>query len=215
MKTNTQTATQLWKYMPYIEVLPDLYFQSQLQHLSDSAEVEAHKTRLKKNVSAWNFNLIPVLPNGTCFFTSISLALIQDINKSKPILDKIGVDVNETVSVQSSKLREVIVQEWLGPNRCEYVCFLTNEDIYEHNALLVLQDGDYDSELGNTMPIVTANALGVSLVILTSIPSSPVFYISPRSPTTDVVLYLAYTSLGSGHYDVLLLKESDGLLDKV
>lgn len=145
---------------------------------------------------------------------AISLALVQDINKTKPILDHIRVDVNETVSVLSSKLREVIVQEWLGPNRCEYVCFLTNEDIYEHDALLFLQDGHYDSELGNTMPLAMANALGVSLVILTSIPSSPVFYIGPRSSTTDVVLYLAYTSLGTGHYDVLVLKDSDGQLDR-
>ena len=71
-----------------------------------------------------------------------------------------------------------------------------------------MQDGHYLSELGNTMPLAMANALGVSPVILTSIPSSPVFFIGPRSHTSDV-LHLAYTSLGTGHYDGLILKESN------
>ena len=69
-------------------------------------------------------------PDGNCFFTSVSLALVQDINKCKPIFEHIGVDVNGSISVLSSKLREVIVQEWLGVNRCEYESFFTNQDTY-------------------------------------------------------------------------------------
>ena len=71
-----------------------------------------------------------------------------------------------------------------------------------------MQDGHYLSELGNTMPLAVANALGVSLVILTSIPSSPVFFIGPHSHTSDI-LHLAYTSFGTGHYDGLVLKENN------
>ena len=58
------------------------------------------------------------------------------------------------------------------------------------------------------MPLAMANALGVSLVILTSMSSSPVFFVGPRSHTSDI-LHLAYTSLGTGHYDGLVLKESN------
>ena len=42
-KAHMKTATQLWKYIPYIQVLPQLCFQSHLHQYSDSAEVEAHK----------------------------------------------------------------------------------------------------------------------------------------------------------------------------
>ena len=89
------------------------------------------------------------------------------------------------------------------------VSSLTRIHIYERDALQFLQDGHYLSELGNTMPLAMANALGVSLVILTSIPSSPVFFIGHRSHTSDILLHLAYTSLGTGHYDGLVLKESN------
>ena len=45
---------------------------------------------------------------------------------------------------------------------------------------------------------------GVSPVILTSIPSSSVFFIGPRSHTSDI-LHLPSTSLGTGLYDGLVL----------
>ena len=50
------------------------------------------------------------------------------------------------------------------------------------------------------MPLAMANSLMVSIVVFTSLSSSPVFFVSPRSPPTEV-LYLAYTSYGPGHYD--------------
>ena len=105
-----------------------------------------------------------------------------------------------------------MVTEWLGSYRLEYEKFLTNLDAeYENEASDFLKDGHYDSNLGSTMPLAMSNALGVSLVILTSLPSTPCFYITPRSePSTQLVLYLAYTSIGPGHYDGLVVKEKIG-----
>ena len=87
----------------------------------------------------------------------------------------------------AARLRELVVTEWLGPYRLEYENFLTNLDTeYENEASDFLKDGHYDSNLGNTMPLAMSNALGVSLVILTSLPSTPCFYITPRSePSTQ------------------------------
>ena len=96
MKVHMKTDTQLWKYRPYIQVLLELCFQSHLHHYSDSAEVDSHKERLKNYVSAWNFSLISVQTDGKCFFTSFSLALVQDISTGKPIF---GVDVKGSISV--------------------------------------------------------------------------------------------------------------------
>ena len=50
MKTPNKTAPRLWKYIPFIQVLPGLFFQGQLQQFSDRAE-EAHRQRLRNNVS--------------------------------------------------------------------------------------------------------------------------------------------------------------------
>ena len=151
--------------------------------------MEARKERLRSNASAWSFSIVPVPADGNCFFTAVALALVQDIATSKPILNRIaGVDTNGSIVALAARLRELVVTEWLGPNRLEYENFLTNLDTeYENEASDFLEDGHYDSNLGNTMPLAMSNALGVSLVILTSLPSTPCFYITPRSePPTQL-----------------------------
>lgn len=48
-----------------------------------------------------------------------------------------------------TKLRELIVQEWLGSNRYEYEEFVTADICYQSEADNFMTDGYYDSELGN------------------------------------------------------------------
>ena len=45
------------------------------------------------------------------------------------------------------KLRDVIVQEWLGSTRCNYECFVDNTEDYEVEVHNFLQ-GYYNSDLG-------------------------------------------------------------------
>jgi hypothetical protein len=207
MRAQTKTATQLWKYIPFTQLLPLIYIRNSV--LSDPAEVREHNQRLQNNASSWGFHLIPVPKDGNCFFFSVALSLLQNTN-NHPILNKLGVDINDSVVHLSLKLREVIVQEWLGPNRSEYESFLTSESTYEDDAKQFLQLHHYNTDLGNTMPLAMANAIGVSFIILTSMASSPVFIVSPRAGTSaDHVLYLAFTSVGSlQHYDGLVLKST-------
>lgn len=75
MKKQSTTSTQLWRYIPYMQVLPN-------QISSDDNEAEAHRQRLKNNALAWNFSIVPVQSDGNCFFTSVALALVQDIVRS-------------------------------------------------------------------------------------------------------------------------------------
>ena len=105
-----KTSTHLWKYVPYIQVLPQ-------RVVSEDNEVDAHRERLQNNAKAWNFSIIPVSPDGNCFFMSVALALVQNIDQSKPILNQIEVNTSGSIQMLSSKLREVIVKEWLGPHR--------------------------------------------------------------------------------------------------
>jgi hypothetical protein len=144
MKKQTKTSTQTWKYIPYIQILPN-------QLPSEENEVDTHKERLKNNASAWNFSIVPVPADGNCFFTAVALALVQDIDTSKPILSRIaGGDTNGSIVALAARLRELVVTEWLGPYRSEYENLLTNLDTeYENEASNFLKDSYYDSNLGN------------------------------------------------------------------
>lgn len=51
-KNQIKTSTQIWKYIPYIQILPN-------QLPCEEHEVEAHKERLRNNASAWNFQYCP------------------------------------------------------------------------------------------------------------------------------------------------------------
>ena len=67
-------------------------------------------------LSAWNFRLVPVNKDGNCFFTSVALALLQN---AKEIISGMRISL-ESPLTEITKLRQVIVGEWLGPNWREY-----------------------------------------------------------------------------------------------
>ena len=169
--------------------------------------IQCKQRRLMNNISSWGFHLIPVPKDGNCFFLSVALSLRQDINNYQPILSKFGVHINDSVVNLSLKLREVIVQEWLGPNQQEYESFIINESTYEDDAKKFLQSAHYNPDLGDIMPLAMANTLCVSFVILTSMASSPVYIISPHEQaSSNNVLYLEFTSVSHlQHYDELVL----------
>lgn len=62
--------------------------------------------------------------NGNYFFTSDALSLINSKERSVSleVISSLGLTMSAPTTVLACKLREVIVQEWLGPNRCEYEC---------------------------------------------------------------------------------------------
>ena len=61
------------------------------------------------------------------------------------------------------KLREILVQEWLGPNKAEYCIW--DADKYESEANKFLQDGYFFNCLGDAMPLAMANGLNSNIVI--------------------------------------------------
>ena len=70
------------------------------------------------------------------------------------------MDCNLNVDTLSSVLRKVLVQELLGEQCANYEVFIAHTDLdYCLEANKFNQDGYYDSELGNTMPLVLAMAL--------------------------------------------------------
>ncbi len=84
------------------------------------------------------------------------------------------------------RLSEVLVREWLGPNRTEYD-FVCDCDTYDSEANKFLQDGYYASVLGDAMPLAMANALSADIVIFRSTMNMPVNYVSPRDSSCNVI----------------------------
>ena len=87
------------------------------------------------------------------------------------------------------KLREIQVQEWLGPNKAEYCIW--DADKYEPEANKFLQDGYFFNCLGDAMPLAMANGLNSNIVIFRSTLDLPITYISPHKPST-IYLYCIY-----------------------
>ena len=51
--------------------------------------------------------------------------------------------------------------------------------------------------------LATANAMGILIVIISSLENQPVFRIDPEDPLTSEPIILAYNQYGLGHYDAV------------
>ena len=106
--------------MTYMEMLPMSFDKS--VHIAE--DKQAHKERLKRVLSSWNFHLLPVDEDGNCFFTSVALGLIQN---AKSIVMDLGFDIESPITFLVIKICELLFNEWLGPNRFEYEEFITSD----------------------------------------------------------------------------------------
>ena len=94
------------------------------------------------------------------FFTSVAIALVNGGEQLREVIAPTGLSLDAPLTIiLASTLRELIVQEWLGQHRYEYECFTSTESSFEVEANKFLQNGHYDSELGNTIPLAMANAM--------------------------------------------------------
>ena len=111
-----------------------------------------------------------------------------------------GTDVN----VLSKTLRELAVKEW-RENEDEYQGFLVHSNVSEE-AEHFLQCGYFEGELGDTMVLALSNALGLPIIVFSSIPNHRFISIFPRQVNISFPIYLAYTHCGPGHYDGVVMK---------
>ncbi len=185
------TANTLFRYLPYISP-----FKKPLCH--DDSAIEPHEKRLAATLRSWNFILEPVCPDGNGFFTSIALNLIHNAEEN---LQRIGIKTDEPITLLVQKLRDILVREWLGPNRAEY-CIWDHEN-FDSEANKFLEDGYYLNSLGDAMPLAMANALNSNIVIFRSTVNLPVTYVSPLAPSSNII-FISYKDCGPGHYDSVL-----------
>ncbi len=153
---------------------------------------------------SWKFSKINVPEDGNCFFTSVALELNYF---SKETIEQLGLSQTAPITELAAKLRSIIVDEWMGPRKHVYEEFVTDISQFDSWANSFKQNCFFDCELGNTMPLAMANALGVSFVVFTSQERSSPYYVASTISSTKV-LYLAYNLHGCGHYDACVPSET-------
>ena len=195
MGKHSDTATNIWKFIQFSQVIPAI-----TSRLGDKAH---HMRRLNHLVHSWNFSIINVPEDGNCFFTSVALELS---NFAKASIEQLGLPLSAPITELVTKLRNVMVDELLGPRRHLYEEFFPNVDTlqYVEHANNFRMNYFYNCELGNAMPAALANALSMSFVIFTSHDRSPVYYVTSASATSANVLYMAYNAHGNGHYQACI-----------
>ena len=102
----------------------------------------------------------------------------------------------------AQKLRGITVQEW--QNNCqEYKGFLTSSNVLQESQLF-LSSSHFDSDLGDTVLLALSNALGISVIVFSSVCAHSVINIIPRQLRTNIPIHFAYLQYGPGHYNVAL-----------
>ena len=145
----------------------------------DSGSYEAHETRLQNTVDNLGGTQIPVEGDGN-YFSAVAIA-IKDLQESpdtsiKEHLMTLPIDFTADLQGLAYQLR-LLVCEWLE-HRDYYQSFLTSEQV-ESSAVMFLQRGYFHGELGNTMVLALANALKLTIIIVSSIPNQPIIRIDP------------------------------------
>ena len=190
-----------YKFLPFMSPATALLFPN------PEAEPMAHvySKRLHDLVRGWGLHLIPIAGDGNCFFSSVAYSLIAhhtDIVAVNPnFFNEAQISYSAELGCMSAQLRAIMVQE-MKNHSDEYQGFVAETHI-EEEAEKFLQDGHFFGELGNCMPLALANALGMPIILLTTMYHHPLIVFNPRRPKTFLPTMVAYNHHGCGHYDAI------------
>ena len=189
---------------PFMSATPSLFTSS-----VDSGSYEAHEARLQHTIDNLDGIRVPVEGDGNCCFSAVAIA-IKELQESssdtsvKEHLATLPIDITADLQGLAYQLRLIAVSEWLE-HKDYYQSFLTSERV-ETSAIMFLQQGHFHGELGNTMVLSLANALKLTVIIISSIPNQPIIRIDPRDVAIAVPLFLSFCQYGAGHYDAVIMK---------
>lgn len=159
---------------------------------------------------SWNFQRVPVAPDGNCLFYAVALNILQQISTGNHHLQStlmgLGLSISELNNTKciAKLIREAVVSEWTGIN-CEYYQRFVSVNIMSE-APRYLASGEFSGSLGDLVILAIANILRVPITIFSSIPNMPLLCItsSLHDAVSSVPLYLAYIHSGPGHYDYVV-----------
>ena len=163
---------------------------------SNAGEYKTHHDRLEEVIRVCGLSRVLVEGDGNCLFSAVAVAL-------KQLATHVDLSVHEEMLIGSDDLsgtlRDLAVKEWTD-NSDYYREFLTTVTI-EEEVMKFKENGYYDSELGNTAVLSLSNALKIPIIMLTSMPETPILTVQPRTVIIPSPIVIAYNQFGSGHYD--------------
>ena len=163
-----------------------------------------HCERLDSRLAVGGFERVCVSGDGNCFFRACAVQLCELASKSKECKDllcRLGIRDGAPHDQVHQDLRKIVVSEWMeNPQR--YQPFLTNSTVCEI-APVFLQVGEFNHDLGNTMPLAMANATGIPIIIISSLENHGIFRVDPENITVSEAMLLSYNQYGLGHYDAI------------
>ena len=169
---------------------------------------QTHEDTLTSNLSSLGFAASSVPGDGNCFFHSVNKAIDEAV-KCHPnfnaLLSSVGYDITASPDNKVGILRHLLVEEWLGERRSFYEDYIESTQNYTLEARKFEHNEHYDSDFGDLMAQAMANALSVTLCVLTSFRHETVMVFLPQK-CSEVIpdainLYIAYNGAGAGHYD--------------
>jgi len=152
-------------------------------------------------LSNYGLTIALTKPDGNCFFEAIAINISQN-GRLNNIRDNYPSNINEMMK----NLRLNFVNETLGINKQLYTNFIPSDDEvdFEAEAKKFLENGYFNSSLGDLMPLAMATALNLFIFIIPSnLYDSPLF-VNPLCRQPQGVIFMIYNPAGSGHYDAAL-----------
>ena len=172
--------------------------------------------RLENVLKSWNFKRLPVNGDGNCLFYAVAYSLLcrKRSDHTNQLLLKFDfrTDCSQPIKHLAKKLREAVVQEWMGENTMCYQSFLTHQQLKEE-AHRFLQDGEFTGDVGDLVLPALVNVLAIPMAVFTSAENMPVLSLLP---ITSMVMesepvFLAYLHEGPGHYDAVIRDDKENI----
>lgn len=119
---------------------------------SRASELDSNLHRLENVLKSWSFKRLPVTGDGNCLFYAVAYSLLcrRQHECVQQLLLKFDCMPDNTQPVKhlTAKLREAVVQEWLGENTLYYQSFLTHQQL-QVEAHRFLRDGEFAGDIGD------------------------------------------------------------------
>jgi hypothetical protein len=179
----------------------------------DQGDMASHTQRLNDLLKSWKMIKKQIIGDGNCCFRAVAHSLMVNhtslSNNIPTLFNSIGVSDIKTIPERefAMKLRELAVSEW-QTNSQDYEGFLTNSSV-QIESQMFLESGHFNSDLGDTILLALSNALGIPIIVFSSITDHCVINIMPRHVKTSIPVHLAYLQHGGGHYDAAIPMQSD------
>ena len=157
-----------------------------------------HMDNLMRNLSGFSLEVDKIAKNGNCFFRAVTSRLSKHLRGYKEHIALHFPWISEAFDTR--RLRELFVRE-ASDNIEEYKDWRTTgvnelEEVYKFS-----QDGFFANEVGDLCARATAKLLKIPIVIITTLPSTPMVPFLPHEFLTTTPIYIACDYSGSGYYD--------------